>query len=1003
VEVLESRTLLSLAFAIDDFSQSADLTLNGAAHPVMRVLNLVPDRASQKGSVFYNTPFATNRPFHTYFEFSIPKGNSSPAEGLAFILHNDPRGTQALGDGGANLGYGAPSKSHGVAISHSVAIAFDVHGSTTKGRKDMDGNRVALLSNGDAGRPLAQAVPNFTLAGSTGNVWIDYDPSARKLEVFVDRGAHKPAKPLLSHKIALDTVVGTKAYAGFGAATGDQHAAFDIRNWEFIDTPPTLIFSGYPSPTTAGQAQAFTVTAEDGLGNVLSNYLGKVHFTSTDPHAVLPSDYTFTSRDRGSHTFRATLKTAGRQSVSATDTKLPDIQGMQTAILVNDSVPSSTHVPTVPRPRTDANGDEGAPAVAPAPNLPPTINSVSPQAAQEGSDAIGLILRGSHFVKTSLVQWNGKPLATDVVSEAQLRATVPAASLLEEGQFALTVVNPTPGGSTSGERLFTVTDAPLKAGKATLKPAQGTPFTEVVASITDLNPYGRLADFKSTIDWGDGTREAGAMQAVGRGFEVTGSHTYVEDKTFTILVTILDAGGGQTTVKSSAIVLTAKQVEKLQDTAVQSGEEGQAAVTVGTKGIMATLVRSETTHSTPEVFVARYTGNTEKSASNGVVFYDTRVTNAAENDTLQVSYEYPDTVTSTPALEFFDPSKKTFITVHGSTQLPGSLSIDQKRHIITVIFDKTSVPALADLQGTVFTVAVAPPQPEPTPAASDASCSRPTPTNLVGSPSRGVADQPVERPAGATADQLVTRSVGAAGQPVAPAPSLSLTGETRTTAVTITPVVALALANGNANISNDSASTSFRTTTTFLRSGQLALTLTPSSDSHATVSRTVLSSGASPAISATETVSLEDYYTFWRRALGEELFWGLWLRMDRPLSVPVAAPVQPAAETVGPSRREAVELLFKETSQTEQLPADFEVDAPQEGMDEVWAAPLFEMEAINPYWALAATIIGISYQPFRAGSFTPGSYTSVGRVWRAAGPRVPGRRDIHEEPSDWAT
>jgi hypothetical protein len=45
-----------------------------------------------------------------------------------------------------------------------------------------------------------------------------------------------------------------------------------------------------------------------------------VHFTSSDPKAVLPADYTFTAADQGVHTFSVTLKTAGNQSITVADT-----------------------------------------------------------------------------------------------------------------------------------------------------------------------------------------------------------------------------------------------------------------------------------------------------------------------------------------------------------------------------------------------------------------------------------------------------------------------------------------------------------------------------------------------------------------------------------------------------------------------------------------------------------------------------------------------------------
>jgi hypothetical protein len=88
-----------------------------------------------------------------------------------------------------------------------------------------------------------------------------------------------------------------------------------------ISAPAGPSFSiSAPAGTTAGNAFSITVTAFDGGGNVNTTYTGTVHFTSSDPLAVLPADYTFTSADQGVHTFSVTLKRAGAQSITATDT-----------------------------------------------------------------------------------------------------------------------------------------------------------------------------------------------------------------------------------------------------------------------------------------------------------------------------------------------------------------------------------------------------------------------------------------------------------------------------------------------------------------------------------------------------------------------------------------------------------------------------------------------------------------------------------------------------------
>src|SRR5262249_3682767 len=82
------------------------------------------------------------------------------------------------------------------------------------------------------------------------------------------------------------------------------------------------------------------VTAEDGNNNPVSGYTGTVHFTSTDPLAVLPANYTFTSADSGTHGFSVTLKTAGSQTVSLADTSNSSIAGSAT-LTVNAAAASS--------------------------------------------------------------------------------------------------------------------------------------------------------------------------------------------------------------------------------------------------------------------------------------------------------------------------------------------------------------------------------------------------------------------------------------------------------------------------------------------------------------------------------------------------------------------------------------------------------------------------------------------------------------------------------------
>jgi hypothetical protein len=79
-----------------------------------------------------------------------------------------------------------------------------------------------------------------------------------------------------------------------------------------------------PGSSGAGFAFSFTVTALDSANNLVANYSGTVHFTSSDPAAVLPPNSMLMN---GTGTFSAKLTNAGFQTVTATDTASASLDG----------------------------------------------------------------------------------------------------------------------------------------------------------------------------------------------------------------------------------------------------------------------------------------------------------------------------------------------------------------------------------------------------------------------------------------------------------------------------------------------------------------------------------------------------------------------------------------------------------------------------------------------------------------------------------------------------
>jgi hypothetical protein len=121
---------------------------------------------------------------------------------------------------------------------------------------------------------------------------------------------------------------------------GNISVLLNAKEWSAIGAPANLSVSGFPSTITAGVPGTVTVTVRDSSGNTVPGYRGTVHFTSSDPQAVLPGNYTFTAADQGVHTFSATLKTAGTQSLTATDTSTGSLTGAETGISVSPAAAS---------------------------------------------------------------------------------------------------------------------------------------------------------------------------------------------------------------------------------------------------------------------------------------------------------------------------------------------------------------------------------------------------------------------------------------------------------------------------------------------------------------------------------------------------------------------------------------------------------------------------------------------------------------------------------------
>jgi hypothetical protein len=169
-----------------------------------------------------------------------------------------------------------------------------------------------------------------------------------------DPKALLPANATLTNGMGTFSVSLQTAGTQSVTATDAAHATITGRETGITVTPAAtsqFVLTGFPATTTAGVAHTVTVTAEDSFGNATPGYTGTIHFSSSDLNAVLPANCRLT---RGVGTFSVTLKTAGTQSITATDTAHASITGSESGITVLPG--AATHFVVSGFPSSDTAG-----------------------------------------------------------------------------------------------------------------------------------------------------------------------------------------------------------------------------------------------------------------------------------------------------------------------------------------------------------------------------------------------------------------------------------------------------------------------------------------------------------------------------------------------------------------------------------------------------------------------------------------------------------------------
>ncbi len=212
---------------LPNFKLNGSATLNGTD------LLVTPNEGNKLGSAMFVPTFAATSDIHIQLKLQITTTVGGGADGIAFVMHRDPRGAAALGDPARAIGYGGTNK-----ITPSVTVEMDTY--TNSG--DPNDNHLGVTLDGDPTTHIASYIPTFRMktVGTPFYVWVDYLAATTTLTVYVSQTATKPLLPQMTTVVNLAQRFGNQPfYMGFTGSTGGELSQHEILSFIASDTAAT--------------------------------------------------------------------------------------------------------------------------------------------------------------------------------------------------------------------------------------------------------------------------------------------------------------------------------------------------------------------------------------------------------------------------------------------------------------------------------------------------------------------------------------------------------------------------------------------------------------------------------------------------------------------------------------------------------------------------------------------------------------------------------------------
>jgi hypothetical protein len=240
-----------------DVNGFSNFTLNGGAISDGTTLTITDGAGSEARSAF-NNAVQNVTSFTTSFTYTDAGGGG--ADGFAFVMQNDPRGTAALGDAGGAIGYAGSATTK---ITPSAADAFNIFGGSGSG-----------YSTG-GNKQIGPTGPVNIASGNPIQVTLRYSGGPTLTETLTDTVTNVTNYKAYAVNIP-KAAGGSTALIGFTGGTGGVTSTQRIGNFTFVNTAPV---ARALTPLAVSGFNQDVVVEAGAVNDAANHYLGAV--TST--------------------------------------------------------------------------------------------------------------------------------------------------------------------------------------------------------------------------------------------------------------------------------------------------------------------------------------------------------------------------------------------------------------------------------------------------------------------------------------------------------------------------------------------------------------------------------------------------------------------------------------------------------------------------------------------------------------------------------------------------